>query len=105
MNLLAIPRRMRGDLGSLLPRTARAFEVFANLLAPGTGCVEVFLCVAFDLWSASSARSNFVSKLAQPVGQLGLIDGRGELLPSWLPSKQSLSRLAWAEAGSCPRSY
>jgi len=46
MNLLAVACRVRSDLGSFLPRAARAFEVLTNLLAPGTGSVEVFLCIS-----------------------------------------------------------
>jgi len=59
---------------------AGAFEVLANLLAAGTGCVEILLRVALDLRRAAPTCRNFVAKLAQSVGQLGLIDGRGELL-------------------------
>src|SRR3984957_3548276 len=80
MNLLAVPRRGRGDLGSFLPGAARAFQVLTNLLAPRTGCVEVFLCVAFDLGRSAPPRRDFVTELAQSVGQLGLIDSRCKLL-------------------------
>src|ERR1700674_29383 len=80
MDLLAVTRRAGGDLGSFLPGTARAFEVFANLLAPGTGDVEVFLCVSLDLRSAAPPCCNLITQVAQPVRQLGLIDGRGKLL-------------------------
>ena len=80
MNLLAVARRVRGDLGGFLPGAAGAFEILANLLAAGTGCVEVFLRVALDLRRAAAPCRDFVTELAQSVGQLGLIDGRGELL-------------------------
>src|SRR5580704_3266298 len=73
MDLLAIPRRVRSDLGSFFPRAARAFEVFTNLLASGAGCVEIFLCIALDLRRAAAPCGNFVTELAQSVGQLGLI--------------------------------
>src|ERR1700693_1857341 len=80
MNLLAVSCRVRSDLGRFLPRAARAFEVLTNLLAARTGCVEVFLCVALDLRRATPTCRDFVTELAQSVGQLGLIDSRGKLL-------------------------
>ena len=80
MNFLAVTRRVRSDLGSFFPRAARAFEVLTNLLAPGTGCVEVFLRVALDLRGTAPPCRDFVTELAQSVSQLGLIDGRGKLL-------------------------
>src|SRR5258708_33208888 len=80
MNFLAVTGRVRSDLGSFLPRAARAFEVFTNLLAPGAGCVEIFLCVSLNLGSTAPTCRNFVTKLAEAVRQLGLVDGRGKLL-------------------------
>src|ERR1700686_2496470 len=80
MNFLAVARTVSRDLGGFLPGTPRAFEVFANLLASGTGGVEVFLCVSLDLRSAAPPCCNLVTELAQPVRQFGLIDGRGKLL-------------------------
>ena len=46
----------------------------------GTGCVEVLLRVALDLRRAAPPSRDFVTELAKSVGQLGLIDGSGELL-------------------------
>src|SRR5208282_5235810 len=80
MELVAVPRRVRSDLGSFFPRAARAFQVLTNLLAPRTGSVEVFLRVSLDLRRTAPPGGDFVTELAQTVGQLGLIDGRGELL-------------------------
>src|SRR6204780_4904493 len=80
MNFLAVTGRVRSDLGSFLPRAARAFEVFTNLLASGAGCVEIFLCVSLDLRSAAPPCRNFVTKLSEAISQLGLIDHRGKLL-------------------------
>src|ERR1700730_3859790 len=80
MDLLAVPRRVRSDLGSFFPRAARAFKVLTNLLAPGTRSVEVFLRVALDLRRTAPPSGDFVTELAQTVDQLRLIDGRGELL-------------------------
>src|SRR4029077_20857346 len=80
MDLLAIPRRVRSDLGSFFPTAARAFKVLTNLLAPGTGSVEVFLGVALDLRRTAPPCRHFITELAQSVGQLGLIDSRSKLL-------------------------
>src|SRR5579859_2463146 len=80
MDLLAIASRVRCDLGGLLAGAACPFEVFTNLLASGTGCVEVFLGIALDLRSTASPRCNLVTQSAHSVGQFGLIDGRGKLL-------------------------
>src|SRR6202451_3600803 len=80
MNFLAVTCRVRSDLGSFFPRAAGAFEVFANWLAAGTGCVEIFLCVSLDLRSTAPPCRNFVAKLSEAVSQLGLIDRRGKLL-------------------------
>src|ERR1700733_9128218 len=80
MNFLAITCRVRSDRGSFLPRAARAFEVLTNLLAPGAGCVEIFVCVSLNLRGTAPPCRNFVTKFAEAVRQLGLIDGRGKLL-------------------------
>src|SRR6202167_5211272 len=79
-NLFAVARRVRGDLGSLLSRAARAFEVLANLLAAGTGGVKVFLRIAPNLGGAAPPGRDFITELADPISQLGLIDGRRKLL-------------------------
>src|SRR5580698_102235 len=80
MNFLAVTGRVRSYLGGFLPRAARAFKVLTNLLAPGTGSVEVFLRVALDLGRTAPPSGDFVTELAQTVGQLGLVNGRRELL-------------------------
>ena len=80
MNLFAVARRMRGDLGGFFPIAAGAFEVLADLLAARARCVKILLRVALDLRRAAAAGRDFVAKLAEPVGQLRLIDGRGKLL-------------------------
>src|SRR5579863_552779 len=94
MNFFAVTGRVRSDLGSFLPRAARAFEVLTNLLAPGTGSVEVFLCVSLDLRSTAPPRRNFVTKLSEPVSQLGLIDRRGKLLGGEEAVRLDCARLA-----------
>src|SRR5271157_1724711 len=80
MDFLTVAGRVRGDLGSFFPGVAGAFEVLANLLAAGTGCVEILLRVALDLRRAAPSGCDFVTELAEFVGQFGLIDGSGELL-------------------------
>src|SRR4029077_6065377 len=94
MNFLAVTGRVRSDLGSFLPRAARAFEVFTNLLASGTGCVEIFLCVSLDLRSTTPPCRNFVTKLSEVVSQLGLIDRRGKLLGGEEALRLNCARLA-----------
>src|SRR5208337_4951001 len=80
MDLFTVAGRVGGDFGGLFSCAARASEVFTNLLAARTGCVEILLRVSLDLWGAASSSRNLITELAQFVGQLGLIDGRGELL-------------------------
>src|SRR5450755_2867935 len=80
MNFLVVSRRVRGGLGGFPSGTVRAFEVFANLLAGGAGNVEVSRRVALNRRGTAPSRGDLVSNLAQPAGQLGLIDGRGKLL-------------------------
>src|ERR1039458_10634602 len=80
MNFFAVARGVRRDLRVFLPRPTDAFKVLPNLLAAGTGCIEVFLRVALDLRGTAPACRNFVTELAQFVGQLGLIYGCGKLL-------------------------
>src|SRR6202022_1991344 len=80
MNLFTVTSRMRRDFRSFLPRAACAFEVFTNLLAAGTGRVEVFLRVAFDLRRAAPPYCDFVTELAHSISELRLIDRCGKLL-------------------------
>ena len=53
---------MRCDLSCFPPGTARAFKVFANLLAARTRCVEVFLGVALDFRRTAAPWRDFVAK-------------------------------------------
>ena len=71
---------VRGNLCGLFAGAAGAFQVLTNLLAARTRCVEILLRVALDLRRAAAASGDFVAERAKPVGQLGLIDGGGELL-------------------------
>src|SRR5260370_31435673 len=79
MDFFTVAGRVRGDLGGFFAGVSDAFEMLTNLLAAGTGCVEVFLRVALDLRRAASPRRDFVTDLAEFVGQFRLIDGRGKL--------------------------
>src|SRR5580692_7413104 len=94
MDLLAVPRRVRSDLGSFFSRAPGAFKVLTNLLAPGTGSVEIFLCVSLDLRSTAPPCRNFVTKLSEAVSQLGLIDRRGKLLGGEEALRLDCARLA-----------
>ena len=96
MNLLAVPRRVRSDLRSFFPRAARAFKVLTNLLATGTGGVQVLLRVALDLGRAAPTCRDFVTKLAQSVGEFGLINGGGELLRGEEALRLNSARLSTA---------
>src|SRR5580658_4528542 len=99
MNFFTVAGRVRGDFGSLFSRAAGAFEVIANLLAAGTGCVEVFLRVSLDLWGAASPGRDFVTEVAEFVSQLGLVDGRGELLRGKEALRLNGARLAVVPLG------
>src|ERR1700677_3397964 len=94
MNSLAVTGRVRSDLGSFLPRAARAFEIFTNLLASGAGCIEIFLCVSLDLRSTAPPCRDFVTKLSEAVSQLGLIDRCGKLLGGEEALRLDCARLA-----------
>src|SRR5208337_4770988 len=94
MDLLAVPRRVRSDLGSFFPRASGAFKVLTNLLAPGTGSVEIFLCVSLDLRSTAPPCRNFVTKFSEAVSQFGLIDRRGKLLGGEEALRLDCARLA-----------
>src|SRR5271169_3994831 len=100
MNFLAVTRRVRGDLGSFLSRAARAFKVVTDLLAARTGCVEVVLCVSLNLRGTAPPCRNFVTKLAEPVRQLGLIDGCGKLLRGEEALRLDGARLAVVALGN-----
>src|SRR5580692_1332941 len=105
MNLLAVPRRVRSDLGSFFPRAACAFEVLTNLLAPGTGSVEVFLRVALDLRRTAPPSGDFVTELAQTVGEFGLINGGGELLRGEKALRLDGARLAIVAIGDIENNH
>ena len=80
VNFFAVAGGVRGDLCGLFAGAARALQILTNLLAARTRCVEILLRVALDLRRAAAASGDLVTELAKPVGQLGLIDGGGELL-------------------------
>ena len=70
---------MRGDLRGLVAGEP-LLHVFEDLLAARAGGVKILLRVSFDLRRAALAGFDLVAEIAQPVGQLRLIDGGGELL-------------------------
>ena len=80
VDLFPVTGGVRSDLGCLFSSAACALQVLTDLLAARARCVKVLLGIALDLRSAAAARRDLVPKLAQSVGQLGLIDGRGKLL-------------------------
>jgi hypothetical protein len=80
VNLFAVASRVGGDFGGLFPVAAGTFQILPYLLAAGAGRVQVVLGVTLDLRGAASTGGDFITKLTQPVGQLRLVDGRGELL-------------------------
>ena len=80
MNLFAVARGVRGDLGRLFSGAPGPLQILTNLLAARAGCVKVLLRVALDFRSAAAANGDLVTELAKPVSQLRLIDGGGKLL-------------------------
>jgi hypothetical protein len=64
--------------------------MLAYLLAAGAGGVKILLGVAFDLRCATAPRFNFVTEIAEAIGQFRLIYGSGKLL--WLEQAALLSR-------------
>jgi hypothetical protein len=80
VNFFAVTCRMCGNLRGFLPIATGALQVFAYLLTARTGGIKVLLRIALDLWGAATSGGDLITKLSEPVGQLRLIDGRGELL-------------------------
>ncbi len=78
MDSLAVARCVRCNLCGLAARAARALKILANLLTARTRCVEVLLSVALDFRCAAAPGNDLVAKLAKPVSQLRLINGRGD---------------------------
>ena len=99
MHFLAVTGRVRSDLSSFLPQAARAFEIFTNLLAPGGWMRrDTPVCIP-DLWGTAPSCRNFITKLAEAVRQLGLIDGRGKLLGGEEALRLNRARLAIVALG------
>src|SRR5579875_2513204 len=78
--LLAVACRMRGNLRCLMSLKAASFQISPNLLAARAGGIEILLRVSLDFRSPAPARCDLVSKRAEPVGELRLVDRRGKLL-------------------------
>jgi hypothetical protein len=80
MNLFAVAGGVRGDLRGFGTCASGPLQIGPNLLAAWAGCVEILLRVALDLRCSAAAYSDFVTKLAKPVGQFRLMNRGGELL-------------------------
>src|ERR1700733_3140744 len=94
MNFFAVAGGVRGDLGGFFPGATSALKILTNLLAARTGCVKVLLRVALDFRGTTAANGNFITELSEPVGQLRLINGCGELLRCKEALRLNRSRLA-----------
>ena len=80
MNFLFVARVVGGDLRGLRSAEAALRHSFLDLLAAGTGSVQILLRIAFDLRCASLPCLDFIAKIAKLIGQFRLIDSGRELL-------------------------
>ena len=78
--LLAVSGGVSRDLRGLRAAVSGLFQLLFDLLGARAGGVKVLLRVSFDLRCAASARLDFVSQVAELVGQLRLIHGCRKLL-------------------------
>jgi hypothetical protein len=69
-----------GDLRGLRPAEAAFRHGLLDLLAAGTGSVQILLRIAFDLRCASFPCLDFIAEIAKLIGQFRLIDSGGKLL-------------------------
>src|SRR5208282_516289 len=80
MNFLFVAGVVGGDLRGLRPAEAAFGHSFLDLLAAGTGSVQVLLRIAFDLRCTSLPCLDFIAEIAKLIGQFRLIDSGRELL-------------------------
>ena len=80
MNFLFVAGVVGGDLRGLRPAEAAFGHRLLDLLAAGTGSVQVLLRIAFDLRCASLPCLDFIAEIAKLIGQFRLIDSGCELL-------------------------
>ncbi len=79
-DLLSIAGVVRRDLRGLRPGETAAATGLFDLLAARAGGIKILLRVAFDVRRSAPARLDLVAESAELVGEMGLIDGGGELL-------------------------
>jgi hypothetical protein len=80
LNLFLVARGVGGDLRRFVAGETILLHVSEDLILALARSVKILLRISLDLRCAASARRNLVAQLAQPKGQLRLIDGSGELL-------------------------
>src|SRR6266478_5414327 len=67
VDLLAVTGRVRGNFGSLPTTVAGTLHILPDLLTARAGSVEIFLCVALDLWRSAPPNGDFVAEFFQSV--------------------------------------
>src|SRR5208282_3868392 len=60
MNLLVVPRTMGSNLCRARAFSSNLLQVLLDLFSPWTGCIQVFLRVAFDFRLAVLAAFDFI---------------------------------------------
>ena len=80
MDFLPVAGVMGGDLRGLGPAEAAPRDGFFDLLAARAGRFKVLGGVAFHIGSAALARFDLVAEIAEPEGQLRLVDSGRKLL-------------------------
>ena len=80
MNLLPVAGIVGRNLRGLWPTEAAARDGLLDLLAARAGRFKVLGGVAFYVGSAALARLDLVAEIAEPEGQLRLVDGGCKLL-------------------------
>ena len=80
MNFFFVAGVVGGDLRGLRPAEAAFRHGLLDLLAAGTGSVQILLRIAFDLRCASLPCLDFIAEIAKLIGQFRLIDSGCELL-------------------------
>jgi len=78
--LFAVAGRVRCNLRSLGTGPACLFELFSYLPGAWARSSKILLGVAFDLGRSALSALDLVTEIAQPIHQLRLVDGGGELL-------------------------
>ena len=79
-DFLPVASRVGSDLSCFLAVVADCLQIVANLLAARAGCIQVVLCLPFNLWRPTTSAFHLIAKLPQTVGQFGLVYGGRKLL-------------------------